>query len=165
MSAEFSLAALLLIVGLQRRTSGFSHGMGCTVAFLIPHNFKCTHLYPFFFYADQQKVVRKQAETARKAHLAQLGLELKETIAAVETSSKPDVKRSLMDKVKTLYQQLNEAKTRGPATSVGAGAVSGVGKRSLLSEDAKQQATVQQVLPDTVAAERLEKIAEVSPCI
>lgn len=97
---------------------------------------------------EKQRAARRQIEMERHMQIAQLKVELKEAVAAVETTTDKEVKRALLTKANELFDRITELKK---STSLPP-------KRL---NDAKQQNTVQQILPDTVAAERLEKIAEV----
>uniref|UniRef100_A0A5K3FDZ1 C3H1-type domain-containing protein n=1 Tax=Mesocestoides corti TaxID=53468 RepID=A0A5K3FDZ1_MESCO len=105
---------------------------------------------------EKQRAARQQAEADRQMQLAQLSAELRETLASLKNPPNSEVERSLRDKAKTVYKQLVELKkAQQPPLKRSAGGVSGI------TDDIKQKATVQQLLPDTVATERLEKMAEV----
>ncbi len=102
--------------------------------------------------------MRKQAESDKKAQLVQMGIEMKNILAMAEETDDPVEKRALMKRAKSLCKQMDEVKK---SVAASAAASAGIVKRTAL-EDAKDQATVQQLLPDSVATERLEQIAEVS---
>ncbi|KAM7535342.1 hypothetical protein Aperf_G00000089605 [Anoplocephala perfoliata] len=97
---------------------------------------------------EKRRAARRQVEMDRHMQITQLKAELKEAVAAVESTTDKEVKRALFTKANELVDRINELKK---STSLPP-------KRL---NDAKQQNAVQQILPDTVAAERLEKIAEV----
>lgn len=97
---------------------------------------------------EKQRAARQQVEAEKRALIVQLSAELKETVTALETVSNSETKRTLVAKAKGVCKRLEELKK----------SVQYPTKRG---DEAKQQNTVQQLLPDSVAAERLEKIAEV----
>ncbi|VDM31006.1 unnamed protein product [Hydatigera taeniaeformis] len=97
---------------------------------------------------EKQRAARQQLEAEKRALIVQLSAELRETVTALETVSNSETKRTLVAKAKGLCKRLEELRK----------SVQYSAKRG---DEAKQQNAVQQLLPDSVAAERLEKIAEV----
>ncbi|KAL5108487.1 Zinc finger protein swm [Taenia crassiceps] len=97
---------------------------------------------------EKQRAARQQIEAEKRALIIQLSAELKETVIALETVSNSETKRTLVAKAKGLCKRLEELRKSARCPR----------KRG---DEAKQQNAVQQLLPDSVAAERLEKIAEV----
>lgn len=97
---------------------------------------------------EKQRAVRLHAERERMAQITQLKAELKETVANAERCTEKAFKRTLLKKANDLIERINELKQSTPLAP----------KRL---DDAKQQKMVQQMLPDNIAAERLEKIADV----
>ncbi|VUZ48145.1 unnamed protein product [Hymenolepis diminuta] len=97
---------------------------------------------------EKQRAFRLHAERERMAQISQLKVELKETVASAERCTEKAFKRTLLKKANDLIERINELKQSTPLAP----------KRL---DDAKQQKTVQQMLPDNIAAERLEKIADV----
>lgn len=97
---------------------------------------------------EKQRAARQQIEAEKRALIVQLSAELKETVTALETVSNSETKRTLVAKAKGLCKRLEELRKSAQCPT----------KRG---DEAKQQNAVKQLLPDSVAAERLEKIAEV----
>ncbi|VDO04849.1 unnamed protein product [Rodentolepis nana] len=97
---------------------------------------------------EKQRAARRHAERERVAQIAKLKAELKETVASAERCTEKLLKRSLLKKANDLFEKINELKQSIPLAP----------KRL---DDTKQQKTVQQMLPDSIATERLEKIADV----
>ncbi|KAL5964474.1 Zinc finger protein swm [Taenia solium] len=97
---------------------------------------------------EKQRAARQQIEAEKRALIVQLSAELKETVTTLETVSNSETKRTLVAKAKGLFKRLEELRKSAKCST----------KRG---DEAKQQNAVQQLLPDSVAAERLEKISDV----
>lgn len=97
---------------------------------------------------EKEKAVRRHAERERKSQILKLTTEAKETVAKAKECKDKAAKQILLAKVHELMATINELQKHETP-------------RPKRLDDAKQQTMVQQMLPDTVATERLEKIAEV----
>ena len=99
---------------------------------------------------EKQRAARKQAESERRAQIIQLSNEVKETLAVLESVSDDATKIALVAKMKALLRRMDELRKLEQPTT-----------RRVDVETKQQHNAVQQILPDSIAAERLEKIAEV----
>ena len=99
---------------------------------------------------EKQRAARQQAEAERRAQIAQLSNELKESMMVLESASNEETKKALVAKMKSLFKRMDDLKKLAQSHTT---------KHPV--QEAKQRNAVQQILPDSVAAERLEKIADV----